>query len=95
MKQVCNLFQDVWNRFPYFEGWGVGAKSLGVKDKQIGRQTDRQQTYRTGLDKYGGWVGVAGWGAGAPQNFITDFENSVVRQEKKSFFGLVHAFFLP
>ena len=30
-RQVFNLFQDLWNRFPDFEGWGVGAKSLGVK----------------------------------------------------------------
>ena len=30
-RQVFNLFQDLWNRFPSFEGWGVGANSLGVK----------------------------------------------------------------
>ena len=35
MRQVYTLFQDLWNRFPYFEGWGVGAKSLGVKAGQI------------------------------------------------------------
>ena len=26
-RQVYNLFQDLWNRLPYFEGWGVGSKS--------------------------------------------------------------------
>ena len=44
-RQVCNLFDDLWNRFPYFEGSGVGAKSLGVR---LDRQTDRHQTYMTG-----------------------------------------------
>ena len=24
--QVYNLVQELWNRFPYFEGWEVGAK---------------------------------------------------------------------
>ena len=43
-RQVYNLLQDLWNRFPYFEGWGVDAKSLGVK----AGQTDRHQSYRTG-----------------------------------------------
>ena len=33
---------------PLNEGWGVGAKSLGVKTGQTDRQTDRQLSYRTG-----------------------------------------------
>ena len=45
-RQVYNLFQDLLNRFPYFEGWGVDAKSLGVKDRQTERQT--QTDTRTG-----------------------------------------------
>ena len=35
-RQVYNLFQDLWNRFPYSEGWGMGEKSLGVKVGQTG-----------------------------------------------------------
>ena len=38
-RQVYNFFQDLWKRFPYFEGWGVGAKSLSVKAGQT--DTDR------------------------------------------------------
>ena len=38
-RQVYNRFQDLWNRFPDFEGWGVGAKSLSVKAVQTDRQT--------------------------------------------------------
>ena len=30
---------------PYFEGWGVGARSLGAKDAQTDRQTDRQTDF--------------------------------------------------
>ena len=33
---------------PYFEGWGVGAKSLGVKAVQTERQTQTETTL-TGL----------------------------------------------
>ena len=33
-RQVYNLFQE-----PYFEGWGVGTKSLGVKAGQTDRET--------------------------------------------------------
>ena len=29
-RQVYNLFQDLWNRFPYFEGLGVCAKSFDI-----------------------------------------------------------------
>ena len=47
-RQVYNLFQDLWNRFPYFEGWGVGAKSLSVKVGQTERQT-QTDTEHTGL----------------------------------------------
>ena len=35
-RQVYNLFQDLLNRFPYFEGLGVGAKSIGAKAAQAG-----------------------------------------------------------
>ena len=47
------MFQDLWNRFPYFEGWGEGAKFVGVKaghtDRQTKADTDRHQTYSTGV----------------------------------------------
>ena len=49
-RQVYILLQDLLNRFPYLEGWGVGAKSLAAKAVQTDRQTQtdtgRHQTYR-------------------------------------------------
>ena len=48
-RQVYNLFQDLWNRYLNFEGWGVGAKSLGVKAGWADRQTDRHNTRHIGL----------------------------------------------
>ena len=58
-RQVYNLFQDLWNNFPYFEGV-----------PRLRRQTDkdRHHTYRTG-NAYGAarnpssvhFVGVIIW----------------------------------
>ena len=51
-RQVYNLFQDMLNWSPYFEGFGVGIRSLGAKAVQTYRQTDmsgiplsRQETH--------------------------------------------------
>ena len=69
-RQVYNLFQDLWKRFIILEVGERNGKSLlcqGFADRQ---------PYRTG----GGTIffrGSGGWGA--TQNFITDFENSVLR----------------
>ena len=51
-RQAYNLFQDLWNRFPYFEGWGVGAKSLGVKAGQTESQT-QTDTKHTSIAIFG------------------------------------------
>ena len=51
-RQVYKLFQDLWNRFPYFEGWGVDATSLGVK-------TDTRHTGLAAINRSGEhFVGV-------------------------------------
>ena len=44
-RQVYNLFQDLWNRFPYFGDWLVGAKSLCVKAIKTERQTQKDALY--------------------------------------------------
>ena len=42
-RQVFNLFQGLWNRFPYL---GVGgAKSFGAKAAQTGRGLGPAETY--------------------------------------------------
>ena len=54
-RQVYILLQDLLNRFPYLEGWGVGAKSLAAKAVQ----TDRQTQTDTGKHLFADFIRMA------------------------------------
>ena len=40
-RQVYNLFQDLWNRYPFLGGWGWVHSPFGATAKQKDRYTDR------------------------------------------------------
>ena len=44
-RQIYNLFQNLSNSFPYFEGWGMGAKSLSAMVVQTTDRTGNPKNY--------------------------------------------------
>ena len=44
-RQIYNLFQNLSNSFPYFEGWGMDAKSLSAKAVQTTDRTGNPKNY--------------------------------------------------
>ena len=40
--QGYNMFQDLWNRFPYLGSWGWVQMPIGAKDVQTVRYADKQ-----------------------------------------------------